>query len=139
MASPTPPISAEVRASLFAWPEAGQAAALRLRDLIHNTAEETGAGAVAETLKWGQPSFSAGKRGTPLRLGYVAGDAYPVRLYVHCATNMIDQCRARFAELTYEKNRAICLSEAEPLPEDALKSCIALALTYHANKKAAHG
>ena len=134
-----PAISAPVKAAITAWPDTGRAHGLRLRELIYETARDAGSDPVEETLKWGQPSFSNGKSGTPLRLGYQADAVNPVRLYVHCSTDLIDQCRSRFDNLTYEKNRAICLSDADPLPEGPLRACIALALTYHINKKASHG
>ncbi|MEO1454429.1 MAG: DUF1801 domain-containing protein [Pseudomonadota bacterium] len=127
-----PAISQPVHAAMSDWPADLRAQAERVRAMIYEVAAETGSAPVEETLKWGQPSFSNGKAGTPLRLGYVPGDTLPLRLLVHCSTTLIDQCRTRFGELTYETNRAICLSDTAPLPETELKACIALAQDYHA-------
>ena len=127
-----PAISQPVAAVFAGWPQPVRVRANRIRAIIYEVADETGSGPVEETLKWGQPSFSNGKAGTPLRLGHVPSDAMPLRLLAHCATTLIDQCRTRFDELTYETNRAICLSDTAPLPETELKACIALAQRYHA-------
>ncbi len=134
-----PVISDPVRDAFAAWPDHISARASALRALIYQTAEATGAGQVHESLKWGQPSFSNGKAGTPLRLGYAENQDLPVRIYAHCATTFIDQCRARFPEFEFEGNRAICLSDKGDLPEDLLQSAIALALTYHSSKAMADG
>ncbi|MEM6637996.1 MAG: DUF1801 domain-containing protein [Pseudomonadota bacterium] len=134
-----PAMSSDVAAALSAWPKRGQTQAKQLRDLIYRTAGEIRAGPVTETLKWGQPSFNNGKAGTPLRLGYQIDEPHPVRLYVHCSTRLIDQCRTRFPNLVYERNRAVCLNDTGALPQEALRSCVALALTYHQRKTAENG
>lgn len=126
-----PAISQPVEAVFADWPQAVRDQAQLVRAMIYQVAEETGSAPVEESLKWGQPSFSNGKAGTPLRLGLVPGSPLPLRIYVHCATTLIDQCRTRFSDLTYEKNRAICLPDTTLLPETELKACIALALSYH--------
>ena len=131
-----PEISPPLHEVMSHWPEGVRSIAARLRELIHEASEEANIGPVEESLKWGQPSFSNGKPGSPLRLGYREGDTYPVRIYVHCGTTLIDQFRTRFTGLHFEKNRAVCLSTEEPLPEDILKTCFALALTYHQRKQA---
>jgi hypothetical protein len=38
-------------------------------------------------------------------------------------------------ELSYSGNRAIILNAADAVPEPALRHCVALALTYHLNKR----
>lgn len=126
-----PALSQPLEAAFAEWPPLVRDCAERVRTLIYEVAEETCSAPVEESLKWGQPSFSNGKVGTPLRLGHVPDNPLPLRIYVHCATNLIDQCRTRLSDLTYEKNRAICLSDTAPLPEIELKACIALALSYH--------
>ena len=129
-----PALSPPLAGAMAEWPEPARAAAGRIRELIYATAEETGAGRIEESLKWGQPSFSNGRAGTPVRLGYKAGETLPVRVHVHCGTDLVDQYRSRFGGLAFEGNRGICLSDTAPLPEDTLKTCIALALSYHQRK-----
>ena len=132
-----PDLRPELKDTYDAWPQAAQEKMRLLRDMIYETAAETDVGPVSETLKWGQPSFvpRTAKTGSPLRLGYVAGAENPCRLYVHCATNLVDQFKQRFADvLQFEKNRAICLPQTGAWPDAELRHCIGLALTYHQSK-----
>ena len=106
------------------------AARLReLRELIFDVASEIeGVGSVAETLKWGQPSYAV-KQGTPIRLG-VSPSGDPA-LLVHCQTTLIAQARDVFPDdLEFEGNRAICLPVKQNLPEVPLRQVIRWALTY---------
>lgn len=111
---------------------------LRLRSLILETAESTeGVGAIEETLKWGQPSYltSESKSGTTIRIDRVKNAPGRTALYVHCQTRLLDDFRARYPDdLRFEGNRAILFEADDALPEDALRHCIALALTYHQRK-----
>ena len=60
-------------------------------------------------------------------------------MYFHCLTTLVATFRELYPdELSFEGNRAIIFSEDEALPEDALRHCIALALTYHLNKRRRH-
>ncbi len=57
-------------------------------------------------------------------------------MFFHCQTRLVDTFREIFRDdLAFEGNRAIILDAADELPEDALRHCIAMALTYHLNKK----
>lgn len=111
---------------------------LRLRALILETAAATeGVGPLQETLKWGQPSYlpATTKSGTTVRIDAVKGEPGRYALYVHCQTNLVSTFREMYPDvLTCEGNRAVLFDQDEPLPEDALGHCIALALTYHARK-----
>lgn len=110
---------------------------LYLRRLIYDVAHSTpGVGAVTETLKWGQPAYltEESKSGTTIRISPTrSGDHYA--LYVHCQTNLIATFRTLYPELTYEGNRAVVFNVEDALPTAALRSCIALALTYHADRR----
>jgi hypothetical protein len=104
-----------------------------LRRLIFQTAAETpGVGELAETLKWGQPSYAPKKPriGSSVRLG--ARDDGAVAVYFICHTHLVDRFRERYPDhFNFEGNRALVFEEGAPLPEDELKHCIAMALTYH--------
>lgn len=112
---------------------------LALRDLILDTAAKTeGVGRVQETLKWGQPSFLTPetKSGSTIRIDADRRVPGQYALYFICNTNLVETFRALYpAELTYGGNRSILLNEADTIPEDKLRHCIALALTYHLRKK----
>lgn len=57
-------------------------------------------------------------------------------LYVHCQTTLVATFRKTFgATFRYEGNRALIFDAAEPLPAPELAACIALALTYHLQKR----
>ncbi|MEM7429967.1 MAG: DUF1801 domain-containing protein [Pseudomonadota bacterium] len=129
----------EVAKVFAAYPPSSRSALLALRALILETAEETaGVGPLDETLKWGQPSYLTAetKAGTTVRIDRVKGSADQIAVYVHCQSGLIDQFRDRYdGELSFEGKRAIMLSAGEPLPEEPLRHCIALALTHHLRKK----
>ena len=111
----------------------------RLRALIFKTAAETdGVGALQETLKWGQPSYLTPetKSGTTLRIDALKDGSGGYALYVPCQTNLVERFRALYAEtLTFEGNRAIVFAARDDMPAPAVRHCIAMALTYHRDKK----
>ena len=111
---------------------------LALRRLILDTARATkGVGALAETLKWGQPSYLTPetKSGSTIRIDQVKSAANQYAVYFHCQTNLVETFRELYPELSYSGNRAILLDVAGRLPEPALRHCVALALTYHSRRK----
>jgi hypothetical protein len=59
----------------------------------------------------------------------------PIRDF-HCQTNLVETFRELYpTELSYSGNRAIILNADDAVPEPALRHCVALALTYHLNKR----
>ncbi|MBV9981700.1 MAG: DUF1801 domain-containing protein, partial [Bradyrhizobium sp.] len=62
-----------------------------------------------------------------------APDQYAV--YFHCQTNLVETFRELYPELRYGGNRSILLDAADDPPEAALRHCVALALTYHLNRR----
>ena len=109
-------------------------ALLEVRRLILETADALAqTGGVTETLKWHQPAYLAKRRrvGTTLRLGE---DAAPGKyaLYFHCQSRLGDLYRDRYGDqLRIVDDRSIVMSASEPVPKQALRHCIELALTYH--------
>jgi hypothetical protein len=112
---------------------------LALRRLIFETARTTaGVGTLQETLKWGQPSYltTETKSGSTVRIDQVksARDCYAI--YFHCQTDLVETFRELYpTEFTYGGNRSILLNAKDKISEPALRHCIALALTYHLNKR----
>jgi hypothetical protein len=126
-----------VTALFDAYPKPQKSKLLALRRLILDTARTTeGVGAIEEALKWGQPSYltSETKSGSTVRIDRVKS-ANQVAVYFHCQTDLVETFRELYPELTYGGNRSILLDAADKLPEDALRHCVALALTYHLNKR----
>lgn len=106
----------------------------RLRQLIVETAAETeGVGEVEETLKWGQPSYlTPSGSGSTIRIDAVKGQAGHYAMYVNCRTSLVESYKQKYAEtFQFEGTRAIIFDAHDELPVEAVKDCIALALTYH--------
>jgi hypothetical protein len=112
---------------------------LTLRRLIFDTARSTvGVGRIEETLKWGQPSYLTPDTGSgsTIRIDQVksADDQYAV--YFHCQTDLVATFRELYPdEVRYDCNRCILFKAADAIPEQPLRHCLALALTYHLNKR----
>ncbi|SIN60076.1 protein of unknown function (DU1801) [Parasphingorhabdus marina DSM 22363] len=132
MTSRLPAQTAKVFAAL---PENLAERLTELRHLILDTASENAAvGPLEETLKWGEPAFlpSATKSGTTIRINQHKGQEDLYALYVHCQTDLADRYRQLYGDiLDIDGNRAIIFRVDEELPVDAVRHCIALALTCH--------
>lgn len=110
-----------------------------LRALILDVAKNTeGVGEIEETLKWGEPAYltSKTKSGTTIRIDWKEKNPEQYAMYVNCNTSLVDSYRSLFSDaLSFEGNRAIIFPMDEPLPEEELRICIEMALTYHQSKK----
>jgi Domain of unknown function (DU1801) len=127
-----------VTAVFDGYPKPLKARLLALRRLILDTAKTTaGVGALEEALKWGQVSYltTETKSGSTIRIDRVKSAANQYAVYFHCQTDLVSTFRELYPELTYGGNRSILLDAADELPEEALRHCVALALTYHLNKR----
>ena len=127
-----------VEAVFDAYPKPVKTKLLALRRLIFDTARTTeGVGPLEETLKWGQPSYltTETKSGSTIRIDQVKPAAGQYAVYFHCQTDLVETFRELYPELRYGGNRSILLNAEEKLPEAALRHCVALALTYHLNKR----
>ena len=109
---------------------------LDLRQLIHDTAAATdGVGALEETLKWGQVSYltKASGSGTTVRIDRDKASGQPA-IYVNCKTDLLGRYRELYPDaFGYDGNRGVVVGDAPDMA--ALQHVIALALTYHKNKK----
>jgi hypothetical protein len=130
-----------VDAVFKAYPESIRTRLLALRRLILDTAKVTaGVGALQETLKWGQPSYLTAETGSgsTVRIDQVKSTANGYAIYFHCQTDLVETFRELYpTELSFGGNRSILLDTADKFPEAELRHCVALALTYHLNKRKA--
>jgi hypothetical protein len=129
-----------VAAVFEAYPKPLRSKLQALRRLIFDTARTTdGVGPLEEALKWGQPSYltTETKSGSTIRIDWVKDVPNRYAIYFHCQTDLVSTFREFYPELTYGGNRSILLDASEALPEAALRHCVALALTYHLNKRVA--
>jgi hypothetical protein len=112
---------------------------LELREMIIDEAgSHPEIGELLETLKWGQPSYLPVKPriGTTIRIGSHPAKAGKVGLYFNCNSSLADDYQQLYPGIfEYEGRRAILIGLDGPVREQALRHCIALALTYHLNKK----
>lgn len=110
----------------------------RLRALILETARETeGVGDLAESLKWGEPSFTPARPriGSSVRLAI--RDRQTVAMLFICHTHLVDRFRELYPDsFAFEGDRALIFRTDAPVPVAETKHCIALALTWHLRKRA---
>ena len=129
--------AAAVEAVFMAYPQPARAKLLALRRLILETARTTeGVGRIEEALKWGQPSYLTPetKSGSTVRIDHVDGKQYAI--YFHCQTDLVATFRELYSDKwSYGGNRCILLNADDGVDEAALRHCVALALTYHLNKR----
>ncbi|WP_340678242.1 DUF1801 domain-containing protein [Paraglaciecola sp.] len=106
---------------------------LQIRRWIEQVASENEEiGEITECLKWGEPSYiTLNGIGTTLRLGCARNSESKFALLVHCQTRLITDFKEVYPQCEYDKNRALLLDSAQPLPEMMIKHFIYLALTYH--------
>ncbi|MGE0332318.1 MAG: DUF1801 domain-containing protein [Ramlibacter sp.] len=127
--------STAVAQAYGAFPTGIRRRLLALRELVFRTAASTdGVGELQETLKWGEPAYltTATRSGSTVRLGWKKARPQEYAIYFNCQTTLVDTFRTLFPhELRFEGNRAIVLREADALPTEALRFCIAAAFTYH--------
>lgn len=128
-------VTPEVAAAFATLPPGIATRLLEIRELIFAVAATTeGVGPLTETLKWGEPAYltETTGSGSTLRLGRPRGSTQECALFFNCNTTLVEGFREQFeGRLRFEKNRAILLDIAEPLPEAVLAACIRQALTYH--------
>lgn len=128
----------EIRAAFDAIAPEHRVTLLEMRSLIFDVAWRTdGVGEIAETLKWGQPSYAPAKPriGSSVRLG-VSKAGRPALFFI-CHSGLVDRFRELYGDqLEIEGNRAILLPPGKPLPKTALRHCIAMTLTWHIVRKA---
>ena len=137
------PIQNPAVAKVFSnYPAAIRGKMLALRTLILETAAAIPAvGPLEETLKWGEPAYltAVSKSGSTMRIDSKPSDPNRYAVYFPCQTNLIETFRTLFPnEFTFEGNRAIVFELDDRLPIDALRTCVAAALTYHSAKRKAH-
>jgi hypothetical protein len=106
-----------------------------LRELIMETATEIDdISEMEETLKWGEPSYLV-KKGSTIRIDWKPATPGQYAMYFKCTSKLVPTFREVFGDVfKYENNRAIVFDLENKIPREALKGCIALAMTYHTVK-----
>lgn len=129
----------EVSAVFKSYPQSIRKKLMFLRQLILETAASTeGVGVIEETLKWGEPSYLTPKTksGSTIRIDWKKSQEQQYAIYFKCTANLVVSFRERYPKkFRFGGNRSIVFNIDDEIPVRELKSCIALALTYHLNKK----
>lgn len=119
------------RDAFAAFPRPARETLMAVRTLIYDIADTLPVGRIAETTKWGQPSYSTPetKSATPIRLGVTkSGQA---AIFTHCQSSVMSDFRALASvDLEFDGNRALHLPRHQPPPLDELAPLIRAALTY---------
>ena len=127
----------EVAAYLAALPRRETDALVRMRRLVHKVASKTPeVGALAESLKWGEPSYTPAKAGigSSVRLARLSDGR--VAMHFICHTRLVERFRELYpATFHYAGKRSIVIDPGDEVDEEALSHCIAMALTYHRRAK----
>ena len=117
---------------LGGFPEAIRSDLAPLRQLVLSVAASNPAiGSLAESLKWGEPSYTPQKKGIGSSVRIALRKDGMVALNFICHTGLVDRFREIYGDsLAFEGNRTIVMDPSKPLPEPELRHCIAMALTY---------
>jgi hypothetical protein len=132
----------KVAAVFSSYPQPLRTKLLALRQLILDTARVTeGVGPLDEAIRWGQVSYLTSETGSgsTIRIDGVKSVANQYAVYFHCQTNLVETFRELYPDLSFGGNRSILLDISKPPPKPALRHCVALALTYHLNKRKSAG
>ena len=124
--------NAQVQQKFDAYPQTAKKQLEALRKLIITTATEIeGLQKLEETLKWGEPSYVT-KHGSTVRIDWKAKTPAQYAIYFKCTSRLVETFKIVHKNtFTFEGKRAIVFKLNDTIPEDALKHCITLALTYH--------
>lgn len=115
--------------------EAARAELLRLRDLVYRAAVAAGVGPLAESLKWGEPSYTPARPGIGSSVRLAALHDGRVAVHFICHTGLVDRFREIYPRgIEFHGNRSIVLEPGRGLDEAALSHCVAMALTYHRDR-----
>jgi len=132
-------INPEVAAVFDSYPREIKGKLMYLRQLIFDTAAEIeGVGEIEETLKWAEPSYLTPqtKSGSTVRIAWKESQKEQYSIFFKCTANLVPAFKEKYAKkFRFGGNRSIDFNIDDDVPEKELKKCIALALTYHLNKK----
>jgi hypothetical protein len=136
---PNIPMDFEVEEVFNSYPKTIKSKLLFLRQLIFETAESIQEiGQLKETLKWGEPSYltPVSKSGSTVRIAWKESKKEQYSIFFKCTANLVPAFKEKFpGKFSFGGNRSIDFKIGEDVPVEELKQCIALALTYHRNKK----
>ena len=133
------PINSKVEAVFKTYPQNIKSKLMFLRQLIFDTAASIeGVREIEETLKWGELSYLTpeSKSGSTIRITWKESQKEHYSMFFKCTANLVPAFKEKFPQqFKFGGNRSIDFNLNDDVPVKELKRCIALALTYHRNKK----
>ncbi|WP_395705900.1 DUF1801 domain-containing protein [Casimicrobium huifangae] len=136
-----PALPQAVAMKLAEYPPVIRQRVLALREIVFMVAANTpGVGPLEESLKWGEPAFATveSKSGSTVRIAWRPKQPSQYAMYFNCQTTLVDSFKTMFpTAFRYEGNRALVFEQGDEVAVEALRICIAMALTYHCDRKAA--
>ena len=131
-----PNMSQQVADVTADYPADAKAVFSKVRQLVLDVAKDTvGVDKTEETLKWGEPSYLA-EGGSTVRMKWSDKNPEQFSLYFNCNSILVETFKELYLdEFEYDGNRAMSFSIDKPVPEDALKHCLSMAMQYHKLKK----
>ena len=131
--------NSEVAAVFETYPKEIKSKLMLLRQLIFDVASRTdGVGELEETLKWGQPSYltTQTQSGSLVRIDQIKSQEGKYAIFFHCQTTLVDTFKEMYrSQFEFGGNRSIIFNVKDKVPVADLSHCVAMALTYHLNKK----
>ena len=123
-----------VRQKFESYPDDVRRQLMTIREILFKVAKEDNAGAVTETLKWGEPAYLT-KKGSTVRMDWKPKYPTQVAVYFHCTTCLIETFKEIYPGVfNFEGKRGIIFQRAENVPLTELRVCISMALRYHSIK-----
>lgn len=132
-----PKLAADLSTKFACYPDDARSARMTIRGWIFELAANIPIGMITETLKWGEPAWiTPSGSGTTIRADWKPKAPDRIAIYVNCQTDLIDRVRSHFdGVLECQGNRAILLALDRPFPEEAIKTVLGWALTYHQDRR----
>jgi hypothetical protein len=130
-------VTPDVKSALAGFPDGLRETALSLARLIKDIAENlTAVGELQDSLKWGEPSFAPKRKNVGSSVRIAARRDGKIAMNFICHTGLVERFREIYAgQLEFEGNRTIVVDPGKPLQRAELSYCIAMALTYHLEKR----
>lgn len=124
-------MSDSIKEKLDAYPIDACNRLIEIRALILEVADEEALGEITESLKWGEPSFTA-KKGSPIRMDWKPKNPNQISVFFNCKTTLIETFKEIHQDtFQFVDTREIVLPLSQPVPMLELKACLSMALRYH--------
>jgi len=124
--------NSDVKKTIQLYPEEIQEQILSIREMIFTLGSQNPEiGEIEETLKWGEPSYIA-KQGSTIRIAWRKSSPENYGIFFNCKSKLIDTFKEIYPTcFNYVDNRAMMFNCKNKIPNNELKQCLLLALTYH--------